>query len=96
MSGILSGLGLLYVNQRVLDKAEECSVEGLKIARRVFVDLVIDEETGNEAYDRRLKNAFRTLAIVYQRQRKFDEAERFYEEAYQMACSIGGYFWSFW
>ena len=60
---------------------------------RVFVDLVIDKVTGNETYDCRLKNAVRNLAKVYQRQRKFDEAERLYTEAHHMACAIGGYFW---
>ena len=53
--------------QLVLDKAEDCSVEGLKIlpvsqARFRRSCHTVDEETGNEAYDRRLMNAVRNLA----------------------------------
>ena len=83
MCDILSSLGILYSNQNDLDKAEECGLEALEIGRRNY-DLVTDvRDRGN--MDNQLREAIRCLAIVYKRQGRFDEAERLYGEAYNIA-----------
>ena len=83
MCEILSNLGILYSNQNDLDKAEECGLEALEIGRCNF-DLLTDVR-GRVNMDLQLRGSLRTLAIVYRKQSRFEEAERLFGEAYNIA-----------
>ena len=80
---ILGNLGILYTNQNDLDKAEECGLEALEIGRRNYDLLTAAKE--RYTMDKQLRQALRSLASVYKAQGRYDEAERLYGEAFNIA-----------